>query len=116
MPSHVPGSPVGPEGYVHFKCRCPECSAAYQALGDSPRQRRLNGPTPIHVHGTWNGYSNYGCRCDRCLEACRAKYGYGVAWRKANRGYLRDRKRKIRAKQKEQGENGRNDATGEKNL
>jgi hypothetical protein len=102
MIEHVHGAPVGAEGYVYYGCRCEQCKASYMALGDNPRQRRLNGPTPVHVHGTWNGYSNYGCRCDKCLGACREKYEYGIAWRKSNRGYLRDQKRKRRAEQKEQ--------------
>lgn len=109
MPSHVHGAPVGPEGYVHYKCRCPECSQAYRALGVTPRERRLAGPTPSHVHGTWNGYSNYGCRCEKCLEACRAKYEYGMAWRKANRASLRQKKREHR---REQSKNDRKDAPG----
>lgn len=100
MTEHVKGAPTGPEGYVHHKCRCDECVTAYQKLGKSPRERRLNGPTPEHVHGTWNGYNNYGCRCAKCLEACRSKYEYAAAWRKANRSELnlRQRQRRKRAK------------------
>lgn len=94
MTEHVKGAPVGPEGYVHFDCRCEDCKAGYMALGSTPRERRRNGPTPAHVHGTWNGYSNYGCKCDRCLQACRdTTKDYGVAWRRANRPALRARRR-----------------------
>lgn len=31
------------------------------------------GPVPDHVHGTANGYGNYGCRCPDCREAHRRK-------------------------------------------
>lgn len=98
---HVAGAPTGPEGYVLYKCRCDECSAAYQKLGKTPRERRMKGPTPDHVHGTWNGYSNYACRCAKCLEACRSKYEYAAAWRKANRKELNLRQRMRRAAQKD---------------
>lgn len=102
MAEHVRGAPVGAEGYVHYRCRCDDCKTAYAALGENARERRLRGPTPIHVHGTWNGYSNYGCRCDKCLEACRAKYPYGAAWRAANRADLRLKKReRVRRKKSE---------------
>lgn len=92
---HIPGAPIGAEGYVEYKCRCPECRDAYHALGETPRERRRNGPTPSWVHGTWNGYSNYGCTCERCSEANRAKYGQGEAWRRVNRAEL-NRKQRLR--------------------
>jgi len=81
LQGHVNGAPVGVNGYVHHRCRCPHCRGAYEALGKTPRERRIKAPNPEHVHGTWNGYSNYGCRCSRCLEACREKYDYARAWR-----------------------------------
>jgi polyferredoxin len=52
------------------------------------------------VHGTWNGYSNYACRCAKCLEACREKYDYAAAWRKANRKELNMRQRMRRKAEK----------------
>ena len=92
---HISGAPIGAVGYVEFKCRCPQCTAQYLALGANPRERRRNGPTPSWVHGTWNGYSNYACDCDRCLQACREKYTYSEAWRAANRSKV-NRDQRIR--------------------
>ena len=100
MTQHVAGAPVGAAGYVHHKCRCEGCTAAYRKLGKTPRERRMNGPTPDHVHGTWNGYSNYACRCAKCLEACRERYDYAAAWRKANRKELNLRQRMRRKAEK----------------
>ena len=100
MKNHISGAPVGPEGYVHHSCRCEGCAAAYRKLGKTPRERRQKGPTPEHVHGTWNGYSNYACRCAKCLEACREKYEYAAAWRKANRKELNMRQRMRRKAEK----------------
>lgn len=102
-PEHVPGTPIGVIAYVEHKCRCPDCKAAYQALGSTPRERRINGPTPTWVHGTWGGYSNYACRCPQCMEACREKYDYGAAWRRANREHKNAKQREYRNKKKEEG-------------
>jgi hypothetical protein len=105
--NHIAGAPVGPEGYVHYSCRCEGCTTAYRKLGKSPRERRMKGPTPEHVHGTWNGYSNYACRCAKCLEACRSKYEYAAAWRQANRKELNFRQR-MRRKAESEKQNNRN--------
>lgn len=98
---HKVTAPTGAEGWVIYKCRCDECAFAYQALGATPRERRRNGPTPPRVHGTWNGYSNYGCRCEACLDACRETYDYAAGWRKANREYL-NRQQRARRRKKSQ--------------
>jgi hypothetical protein len=102
MSDHVSGAPVGAIGWVEFKCRCPDCKDAYHALGATPRERRINGPTPSWVHGTWGGYSNYSCRCAQCLQACREKYEYGTAWRRANRELKNERQREYRLRKKEE--------------
>lgn len=102
MAAHIPGAPQGALGWVEYKCRCPECKTAYQALGATPRERRINGPTPTRVHGTWGGYSNYGCRCAKCLEACREKYEYGAAWRQANRDHKNEKQREYRLRKKQE--------------
>lgn len=102
MTEHIAGAPVGALGWVEFKCRCDNCRAAYHALGSTPRERRLNGPTPSRAHGTWGGYSNYGCRCAKCLQACREKYEYGTAWRRANRELKNERQREYRLRKKEE--------------
>jgi len=96
---HVRGAPVGAEGYVIHLCRCPECKSDYQKYGENARERRRNCPwKPVHIHGTWSGYSNYACRCERCLSACRKTYDYAAGWREVNREHLAERARDYRAK------------------
>lgn len=99
---HLPTAPIGAEGWVLYSCRCDECRKAYYALGETPRERRRNGPTPPKVHGTWNGYSNYGCRCQACLDACRETYDYAAGWRKANRVHLNQAQRARRNKKRKE--------------
>ena len=95
---HVRGAPVGVEGYVLHLCRCPECKEAYKVLGATARESRIKSPfKPAHVHGTWSGFSNYGCRCDKCLSACRKTYTYAAGWRAENREYLNEKQRARRA-------------------
>lgn len=36
---------------------------------DAFRKRRGDKPIPDHVHGSANGYENYGCRCVPCTQA-----------------------------------------------
>lgn len=83
-----------PSGYRHG-CRCDECKAANREQQQAARDRRLNRPIPEHVHGTWNGYANYNCRCDRCLDACRARYPEAAAYREVNRDKLNERRREY---------------------
>ena len=53
-------------------CRCEGCRAANAARHRKLRaDRRSRGATP-NVHGS-TGYSNYGCRCDVCVEAWRLR-------------------------------------------
>lgn len=102
MVTHIETAPVGAEGWVLYGCKCEDCKAAYYALGANPRERRRNGPTPPKVHGTWNGYSNYSCRCEACLEACRETYAYAAGWRRANRAELNHSQRMRRAKKRKE--------------
>lgn len=74
-------------------CRCDECKEAFRERAREAKGRRLSRPIPEHVHGTWNGYSNYNCRCPRCLAACQAKYPDSAAYRQANRARLNERRR-----------------------
>lgn len=48
-------------GCKNFCCR--KGHADYNA---ARRKARAARETPEHVHGTRNGYSNYGCHCPRC--------------------------------------------------
>lgn len=103
-------------GYNNHHCRCEPCTKAKRDYNNDYRKRknaeakaanrktqaqearlrRRKGPIPGHVHGSWNGYSNYGCKCDRCLEACRARYPKSKEWRDANREYLNEYQRQYR--------------------
>lgn len=96
-------------------CRCDKCVTAMRAYWNRKyhesveraaakaraehqkelRKRRRQGPIPAQVHGTWNGYTNYGCKCELCLEACRARYPQGKAWRDANREELNRKRREY---------------------
>lgn len=76
-------------------CRCDECKAAYRERAREAKERRKSRPIPEHVHGTWNGYANYDCRCSRCLAACQQKYPDSAAWRQANRERLNQRRREY---------------------
>ena len=102
---HVEDAPVGVTGYVLYRCRCEECVDAYNALGETPRERRLNSPVkPPHIHGTWNGFSNHGCRCDKCYEASRARYEMNAAYRRVHRTELQAKQReRRRAAQRDKG-------------
>jgi hypothetical protein len=50
------------DGYTNHRCRDDGCTAANVARNKEWRQRRRLEPTPNHVHGSDNGYRNYGCR------------------------------------------------------
>lgn len=83
-----------PMGYLRG-CRCSECKEANRESRRKARERRLNRPIPEHVHGTWNGYANYNCRCMECLNACRARYVDDAAYRKQNREKINQRRREY---------------------
>ncbi len=55
-------------GYTNG-CRCDDCRAAWRALHAAWRARQDPALLPPHVHGTKNGYNNYGCRCPACRDA-----------------------------------------------
>lgn len=92
--NHNTAFPKGVSGY-RKGCRCDECKQAERERWQRSRDRRRNGPVPEHVHGTWNGYSNYGCKCLDCLEACRAQYEKAAEYRAANRDKISERRRKY---------------------
>ncbi|MCV7377547.1 hypothetical protein H7K38_02615 [Mycobacterium alsense] len=76
-------------------CRCDDCVAAYRKRCKEAKERRKRRPIPEHVHGTWNGYANYDCRCARCLVACQEKYPDSAAYRRANRERLNQKRREY---------------------
>lgn len=55
-----------------YRCRCQECKTANtEAWKEERRKRmaRLAADPTIIKHGTYNGYHNWGCTCDPCLNA-----------------------------------------------
>lgn len=50
-----------------MKNRKPDNRPAYR-FRKSP-----DDPIPDHVHGSVNAYDNYGCRCELCRDAKKAK-------------------------------------------
>lgn len=60
-------------------CRCVKCTEANRLKHyRASVKRHAMKIKPEHVHGTYNGYVNYGCRCDKCracnTERCRQAY------------------------------------------
>ena len=48
---------------VTFPCDCPDLRVTRGLADDDPR------------HGTYNGYSNWRCRCEPCRRAASAYHG-----------------------------------------
>ena len=83
--------PHGRHGYVNYGCRCEVCTAANTEQSNAGRLRR--GPEYAHAagakarkrakeraaadpslvpHGTYRGYTYWGCRCVECRGASAA--------------------------------------------
>jgi hypothetical protein len=64
--------------YRNHKCRCPHCVQAHNTECETMRLRRFaltataGGIAPIPVHNAAT-YTNWGCRCDTCRAAERAR-------------------------------------------
>lgn len=72
--------------YVNWACRCQPCKDAHREDGIRKYRARnwVNGTAPVQAdpmdvndpgdprHGTNTGYTNWRCRCDRCVEVGRA--------------------------------------------
>lgn len=57
-------------------CRCKHCNAAARkyARNEQIKARRAEGlPRGDPRHGTSNAYRTYGCHCDKCIAAERAR-------------------------------------------
>jgi hypothetical protein len=52
-------------------CRCDICREANCARSLRERRARYEMGPPAHVHGTYNGYMEWGCRCRECKDANR---------------------------------------------
>lgn len=64
--------------YNSLKCRCGKCREAWTKSVRQRRRKRIRQETPAHLHGTPNGYVNWGCKCEDC-KAAMALYQSG--WR-----------------------------------
>lgn len=54
-------------------CRKPCCREAHRIYSQHKKEERIARGVPDHVHGTRNGYNNYGCHCDKCQIAMVGK-------------------------------------------
>lgn len=52
--------------------RCRVCVEANYRAQKAWRAKVRGKPVPARVHGTLNGYTVYGCGCERCLRVQRA--------------------------------------------
>jgi DNA-binding CsgD family transcriptional regulator len=50
-------------------CKCGKCRAANTEEGRRQRESRKSRETPEEIHGTFNGYQNWDCHCERCKAA-----------------------------------------------
>jgi hypothetical protein len=50
-------------------CRQDCCRLPHRRYTRIKKAERIAKGVPEHVHGTANGYNNYGCRCDLCQVA-----------------------------------------------
>lgn len=77
--THKPsGKPVKHGGsgtsYVHYGCRCLECTEANRARATRGRADRYSREIPETVpHGKASTYSNWGCRCEACSADWKIK-------------------------------------------
>lgn len=62
---------------------CDECKAARAAYqrGKVARRKLVAMEDPATPHGTFGGYNNHGCRCDRCRAANAAEFARSKAAR-----------------------------------
>lgn len=78
----------GEYAYARYKCRCPICLDAHNTRSATRRERAgaemMNNPDDPR-HGTNNGYSNLGCRCDRCKAAKAAMHQVYLERRRAEK-------------------------------
>ena len=63
MPEH--GTDQGYQAGCRLEC----CRTAHREYNARKKAERIARGIPLRVHGTRNGYVNYGCRCDRCKIA-----------------------------------------------
>jgi hypothetical protein len=83
----------GASGYDNYCCRCATCRAGHAAKVREQRTERfalrvrvgdrLVAPLPASRHGSQYTYSNWGCRCERCTAANRARQRSLAARRRA---------------------------------
>lgn len=54
-------------------CTCEKCRAANTEAGRRQKESRKSREVPKELHGTFNGYQNWGCHCAPCKEAGAVK-------------------------------------------
>lgn len=74
----------GSVGRYQWGCRCHICKMNMRFLQRVYTIKRAAN-VPERMHGTNNGYSNYRCHCEPCLEAGKLYQREGARRRKANR-------------------------------
>lgn len=58
--------------YIHYRCRCDDCTEANRVdhkRGNETRAERLAANPSLRPHGNAQTYNNWGCRCDDCKAA-----------------------------------------------
>lgn len=78
---HRPDTPHGKTRYA-AGCRCQTCVTSQRAISKEYRRQKRAEAIPAYVHGTSNGYTNYGCRCEPCKTAASE---YRKQWDEARR-------------------------------
>lgn len=77
--------PHGRKGYSLYMCRCGICREG--GSNEASKRRNEMSLRESVPHGTLNGYTNYGCRCDKCTSVrkefkraydLRERYGLSV--------------------------------------
>lgn len=67
----------GKSSTYRLGCRCGDCYRVYAAERRAWKARQIEQGIPDHVHGTYSGYTSYGCRCAPC-KAEGARYNAGL--------------------------------------
>jgi hypothetical protein len=73
--------------YLHYGCRCGECTEAHRLEQVEVKARRVakGRKYPALIpHGTAGGYTNWNCRCAECTEAMTVDDRRKRAARQAN--------------------------------
>lgn len=67
------GKTHGRVSTYHSGCECGPCHAVGHNYHKRQRLERFRRAIPEHVHGTYSGYSNWGCKCYQCRVASKRR-------------------------------------------